>query len=158
MCRGPLPSRIVADPSRVTMRTCAHAPAGAQCHSAMSCPSVTIQKLYRDPDPCRTPCRARCCECHSAPTPCNRVLSAVSQPLARCVATPGLPFLPRYKGLYHDTLRSPGHPRARARLYRAHCPSYYGACSVVSWASLGCIMAHPLRAHACCVTIQSAVS
>ena len=60
---------------------CAHARA-----SAMSRPSVTIQKLYRDPRSCRA-----CCNTHA---PCRKALGAVSQP---------------FRGLCRDTRPPPSH-------------------------------------------------
>ena len=47
---------------------------------------------------------------------------------------------------------------ARFRPYHEHYESYCGACSAVSWLSPGRIVAYPLRAHACCIMIQSTVS
>ena len=60
-CRGarwvvswppPRPYRGLAQPCR-----CAHTHTGAPCRRAVSRPSVTIQKLYRDPSSCRAPDR-----------------------------------------------------------------------------------------------------
>ena len=75
----------------------AHVRAGTPCRSSLR---SRYKKLYRDPSPCRSPCSARCCVCRSAPMLCHRALGTVSQPLARCVATPCLPLLPRYTRLY----------------------------------------------------------
>ena len=79
-----------------------------------------------------------------------------------CIVTQPLEARPlllsRYKTLYRDTHPQPGHLRSSCRPYRAHCALYCGACSAVSWPSPGRIMAYPLRAHACCVTIHSTIS
>ena len=90
--------RIVA-PLSVVSRLCttlswscrwAHPRAGTPCRNSLW---SRYKKLYRNPSPCRALCRARCCACRNAPAPCRRVLGAVSQPLAHCVATPSLLLL-----------------------------------------------------------------
>ena len=71
-------------------------------------PPVTIQKSYRYSIPAartthRVACAAPCVA--GFPGPCRRALGAISQPLGRCVATPGLPLLSRYNCSYCDTPR-----------------------------------------------------
>ena len=89
---------------------------------------------------------------------------AISQPLACCVATPGLPLLSRYNRLYRDTPQRPSHARALLLAPRAGRPCR-GPLLAVSWLCrsttarpithpLGRIM--PWRPY--CVTIQYAVS
>ena len=76
---------------------CAHARTGSPCCSP---PLSRYKFVSRDRIHA-----ARCRTYRSAPALCLRALSGVSQPLASCVATPGVPLLSRYKELYRDTLR-----------------------------------------------------
>ena len=79
-CHGRVAGLVVARTGHV-MR--------ARCRVAD--PPVTIQSLYSNTGPYRASCRAHYRACRSALAPCRRALGAVSQPLALCVATSGLP-------------------------------------------------------------------
>ena len=98
LCRGAQgvvswpPSCRVANVSfRVVARTraLAHRVAALPCHDT---------KLYRKTE-------AMSCECWVVSRVLLPCCSAVSQPLARCVTTPGLALLSRYIHLYRDTPR-----------------------------------------------------
>ena len=173
-------------------RPCRGRVAGVSLHSRcrVATPLGHDTSLYRNPTPCRAPCRAvlhscpavsqrlhdrvvaclatqpsnQASACHDA-TDCIVTHSPTVRPPSchdtnDCIVThpwPGLPPV-TIQRLYRDTLHQQGPARARCRSYRANCASFYGACSAVSWPSPGRIVAHPLRAHACYVTIQSTVS
>ena len=100
-CPGPVPCRIVAcgrscrrpgQPCRRPGQPCRRP--GHPCHR----PGQPCRRLYRDTPSTKAMCArrvTRCCACRSAPAPCCRALSAVSQPLA---------------ALYRDTRSPPSQP------------------------------------------------
>ena len=113
---------------RVAVRT-GRVQAVSRTHAAVSqhcclCPPIKLQKIVLRLNPCRARCPhvalllrcvvGRCC--------------AISQPLARCVATLGMPFLSRYNRMYHDTPQRPGHARSRCRSPRAQADRVVAPC------------------------------
>ena len=121
------------------------------------------------------PCRRRVTEhtralAHCVAAPPGHDTSLYRNTAPCCVVEHPAPYHSLYRCPYCDTNAAPSHdtifvsrhsplakPPARAGPYCAHSAPYCGACSIVSWPSPGRIVAHPLSAHACCVTIQSAV-
>ena len=122
---------------------------------------VMIQSLYRNTGPCRAHCALCRARYRGYRSSLRRIMAhccAVSQPLVRCVATPGLPLLSRYNHLYRDTPQQPGHERARYCSPRSQAGRVAApAGGVVAVSCLAMRACYP-ASQALPVTIQNIVS
>ena len=84
LCRGAQGAVSQAMPCRVVAVSLRWRPVSQRALAVLSPPPVTIQKLYRDPNLCRSPCRARCRACRRALVPCCR---ALLRRIAACIAS-----------------------------------------------------------------------
>ena len=153
-CRGPrrvaTPSTVSqAPPCRVTARMRA---LGRHVAALLPSPPVTIQRIVSQLNPCRA-CRS---SLHCVIGSC----CAVSQPLAHCVTTPGLPLLSRYTHLYRNTPPNDQAMRAQAAHPARRSAVLQGLLAVLQRpvARQPSRVAPLSRAQAMPVTIQNIVS
>ena len=129
--------RVIAPSPTVSWSCRRHASTVSQpalaVSQAVSCPSVTIQKLYLDPSPYCAPCHAPTAPYRGARSNVSQRCRALCRSLSCDTPSSKVALLSRYAHLYHDTI-----PNGQAMRAHTACPARR---PTVLWRMLGRVVA-----------------